>query len=408
MREHISKFSLFLAVISSVIGLGLIWRFPYLMGGSGGSAFLFLYLFAVIVLGVPLIFFELYLGQKYKTTIICLFREKLKKKWSVIVPGFLLLVSFGILTYYSVVTSWTLGYAIMLPFGYHTFSSYLGSSLMYIAFFLTLFLLYFVVRLGLNKGIDKLNKIAATFFVIFLIVLLFFAIKSLGFITAIKYFFNFDYSLINFNTIVMAFGHALFSLSLGLGILLTFSSYSDKENLNPTIYGVVIINILVSLIIGVIIYAFLFSFGLSETVGPSLIFNVLPLVFQNYLLFGCLFFVLVFLAGFTSVISLFELIISSLVDYFKIKRKKIDLFFICLLALFSLIPLLCPDSIETLDAIFGSYLTIFGAFLFLLSFLLFAKWFSPVKNRLYKIYYILLYVDLVILLILLIISIFIW
>ena len=408
MREHISKFSLFLAVISSVIGLGLIWRFPYLMGGSGGSAFLFLYLFAVIVLGVPLIFFELYLGQKYKTTIICLFREKLKKKWSVIVPGFLLLVSFGILTYYSVVTSWTLGYAIMLPFGYHTFSSYLGSSLMYIAFFLTLFLLYFVVRLGLNKGIDKLNKIAATFFVIFLIVLLFFAIKSPGFITAIKYFFNFDYSLINFNTIVMAFGHALFSLSLGLGILLTFSSYSDKENLNPTIYGVVIINILVSLIIGVIIYAFLFSFGLSETAGPSLIFNVLPLVFQNYLLFGCLFFVLVFLAGFTSVISLFELIISSLVDYFKIKRKKIDLFFICLLALFSLIPLLCPDSIETLDAIFGSYLTIFGAFLFLLSFLLFAKWFSPVKNRLYKIYYILLYVDLVILLILLIISIFIW
>jgi NSS family neurotransmitter:Na+ symporter len=278
---------------------------------------------------------------------------------------------------------------------------------MYAAFFLTLFFLYLTVKFGLNKGIDKVNKYASILFVIFLVVLFGYACSTPGFIKAIHYLFSADLSMVSYKVVVFAFAHALFSLSLGLGILLTYSSYSDKENLNPTIYGVVGINIIVSLIVGVIVYSYLYSFGLSETAGPKLIFEVLPLIFNSLPILGLIFFLLVFFAGFTSMISMFELIISSLKDYLRISREKLDRVFILLLTLFCLLPLLYYDSIEVLDTVFGSYLTIFCALIFLVAIIFFTKEYSFLKRRIYKLYHYLFYIDILVLIVLFVISFFI-
>lgn len=406
MREHIGKFVLFLDIIASVIGLGYIWRFPYLMGGNGGSAFLFLYVLAVLVLGVPLIFFEMYLGQKYKTTIMCLFKEKFKSKYIILIPMFLILVSLIVLSYYSVVTSWTLGYFFTSFTGFLSFDSYLGSILMFAAFFITAFLIYFAVRLGLKKGVGVVNYVSSILFIVFLFVLLYYAITSPGFWVAVKYLFEFNVSAISLKTVVLAFAHALFSLSLGFGILLTYASYSKKEDLNFTIWNIVFSSLLVSILIGIIVYSFLFSYGLDVTSGPRLVFDVLTVAFKDLVVLGPIFFLLMFLIAFTSAISLFELVVASFVDYYGVKLKTVSLIALMVLIVFAIPSLFSVGVIEVLDIVFGSYLTIFCALLFLLMFLLFTKSFSTLSGRIYKLYRAMLYVDVLVLIILFVFSFF--
>ena len=406
MREHIGKLTLFLNIMASVIGLGYVWRFPYLMGSNGGSAFLFLYVIAVFVLGIPLIFFEMYLGQKYKTTVMCLFKEKFKSRYIIFIPLFLLFVSLIVLSYYSVVTSWTLGYFFTSFAGFLSFDSYIGSALMFFAFFITVFLVYLAVRFGLKKGVNVVNYISSVLFIIFLFVLLYYAVASPGFGTAVKYMFSFNASAISLKTIVLAFAHALFSLSLGFGILLTYASYSKKENLNFTIGSIIFSSLLISVLIGIIIYSFLFSYGLDLASGPRLVFDVLTMAFKDLFFLGPIFFLLIFLITFTSTISLFELVVASFVDYYKVKIKKVALIALVVLIILAIPSLFSVAVIEFLDIVFGSYLTIFSTFLFLLLFLIFTRSFSTLEGRIYKLYRAMLYVDLLVLIILFIFSFF--
>lgn len=330
-----TKFGIIAATVGSAVGLGNIWRFPYEAGVHGGGAFLLLNIAFVLILGIPVMCAEFLIGRHSGKDVCSAFScFKRGKPWQVI--GWMgIAASTLILGFYSVVAGWTVEYI------WQSFNSFGGASNpdelhnQFVAFssdgwaplwWTLIFLLfnYLILIRGVEKGIERMSNILMP--VLFLIILLF-AINSLTMSEAgqgLAFLFKPDFSKITPSVVLGALGQAFFSLSLGLGCLITYASYFRSDTpLMKTASISASLDTIVAIMAGVIIFPAVFTFGQEPAAGPQLVFEVLPSIFCNMaggMVWAVLFFVLLFVASLTSTLSLFETIVAFLTGNTRMKR----------------------------------------------------------------------------------------
>ncbi len=353
-----SKFGFVLAAAGSAIGLGNIWRFPYVVGENGGFAFLIAYLACVVVVGLPIMGAEIALGRASKRNPVGAFKALMPKSAWWIVGAIGILTGFIILSYYSVLAGWTLFYLkqsatgeILLPtiagdiisavtlvsqgihiqFGQHMtgslFTGFVSNSGLVVLFHLIFMLLcLLVVGQGVEKGIERYSKILMPTLLGLLVLLIFRSVTLPGSAEGLAFLFKPDFSKLTFEVILLAMGQAFYSLSLGMGVMITYGSYLDR---NTDIFisagWVAGLDASIAVMAGIAIFPALFSVGLAPSSGPGLTYIVLPAVFGE-LPFGSflatLFFLLLTIAAVTSAISLLEVLVSFATDEWHWNRKR--------------------------------------------------------------------------------------
>ncbi len=335
------KAGFILAAAGSAIGLGNIWRFPYTAGENGGGAFVLVYLAFVLLIGVPVVLSELSIGRFTKLNPVGAFKKLAPGtnwKW---LGGLGVLTGFGILAFYSVIAGWTLSYlwgAITGQVGGVTtaeqsnavFEALIGGSLVPViltAIFMAMTIL--VVRGGVSNGIERATKILMPTLLVMLVVMAIRAMTLDGGGAGIAYLFQPDFSKLSVDVIMAALGQALFSLSLGMGAMITYGSYfPDRENLPQAGIVVAFFDTGIAILAGLIIFPALFSVGVDPSAGPGLVFVVLPSIFAQLPaggLFAIAFYFLLTIAALTSTISLLEVVVAYFVDEKQWDRKKASL-----------------------------------------------------------------------------------
>ena len=324
-----SKFGCIMAAAGSAVGLGNIWRFPYITGENGGGAFVLVYLACVILIGVPLLFNEMGFGRFTKKSTIGAFKDTGANPFFMGLGAILaVLVSFFVLSYYGVIAGWTIGYIGKSITGsggtFEEFSSNPTYTIPLMAIFTLVTI--FIVTKGVSGGIEKAAKILmpVLFGLIFIV-----AIRSLtleGAMKGVNFYLNPDFSKITGNTILAALGQAFFSMSIGWGIMITYGSYLPKSaNIVSSGIWVGFMDAGVALLAGFMIFPAVFAFGQSPEAGPTLVFQVLPEIFSNMpggAIIGAFFFLLLTVAALTSSISMLEVPASYFMDEKKWSRKK--------------------------------------------------------------------------------------
>ena len=332
-----TRFGVIAATVGSAVGLGNIWRFPYEAGMHGGGAFLVINLIFVLLIGIPVICAEFLIGRHTGCDVYAAFQKfKGGKPWRVV--GWIgILAAFLILGFYSVVAGWTVEYIYQSIISFDGASSPAELHTRFVDFssnpwaplewtFIFLAINYFILIRGVENGIEKVcNVLLPVFFVILIV----FAVNSLTLSQAaegLEFLFKPDFSSITPGVVLGALGQAFFSLSLGLGCLITYASYFKPDTpLIKTASVSALLDTLVAVLAGVIIFPAVFTFGREPAAGPQLVFEVLPSIFRDMsggMIWSTLFFFLLFVASLTSTISMFEIIIAFLVRSKKMKRVK--------------------------------------------------------------------------------------
>ncbi len=377
-----SKFGLIAATVGSAVGLGNVWRFPSLAQENGGGAFLLVYICCIFILGIPVMLAEFSLGRAGRSDSVGSFKNLTPgNKWW-IAGCFGLVASYLILAFYMVVAGWTIEYLWQsisggLFEGFNSASSQntffadkmkslilSGSEPIFWTFAMIALNLVILLK-GVKKGIEKISNILMP--LLFVILLIFCAV-SLSLPNAsegLKFFLTPDFDKINSQVIVAALGQAFFSLSLGMGILVTYSSYFPKTTkMVRTSVTVTFLDFLVSVLMGIIIFPAVISFGISGSenmAGMTLVFVTLPEIFAQMggsQWWSALFFLLLGVAAITSTISIAEVSIAFVHDRFRISRKKAC--FIVLLPLF-LFSTLCSVSLTGVEWLQIANLPLFDA-----------------------------------------------
>lgn len=334
-----SKIGVILATVGCAVGLGSIWRFPYMLGASGGAAFLLVYIFFMVFVGMPVMMTEFFIGRYSRSNAVGSFKKMAPgTKWSML--GYLgVLVAFLILSYYSVISGWTLEYVWQsvsgnlfadtssencFKEGFAEFSSDIFRPILWTAVFVGL--THFVISSGVEKGIERASKIMMPLLFIILLVMCVRSVTLPNAMDGLEYLFKPDFSKLDSNIILNALGQAFFSLSLGMGALITYSSYFGSDtDMRATVCQVTVINTLVAIFAGIMIFPAAFSFGIAPTEGASLVFITLPRVFENLplsTLWSVVFYILLAMAALTSTISLHEVATAYVNEEFGISRKK--------------------------------------------------------------------------------------
>ncbi len=358
--EFASKIGLIAATVGSAVGLGNVWRFPAEAQTNGGSAFLLLYIVCVLFLGVPVMLAEFSLGRGSKSDAIGAFLHfSPGRKWWLI-GATSVLASYLILCYYMVVAGWTLEYLVESIGGglfenttdigggelRGIFSAkmdeYISTDLRPLLYTLVLIAINTGVLLGgVSGGIERLSNIMMPVLFVILVAMCVVSLSLPNASAGVEYFLAPDFSKITPSTVINALGQAFFSLSLGMGILITFSSYYPKDTrLTRTSVVVALSSLLVAVLMGLIIFPAVKSFGLdNESLrGATLVFVTLPEIFVNLplpRLWASLFFFLLFVAALTSSVSIAEVSIATLQDRFKWGRRKATLCVLLPLVAFS-------------------------------------------------------------------------
>ena len=328
------KLSVILVAAGSAIGLGALWRFPYIAGKHGGAAFLLVFLLSVLVVGIPAMLAEFAVGRHTKKNAVGAFRA-LSKRWSWLgysgVIGALLISG-----YYYLIAGWSLEYFISSVTG-DMFSSTLSYKEQFDLFqaswkpllcgILFILMTHFIVSRGVEKGIEKASKIMMPALFIILIIMAVRVAFMPGASEGYSFFLSCDFAeAFKAETIMMAMGQAFFSLSVGMGCMVTYASYfKQNNNMVSTSFNVSILTLLVSVLAGLVIFPAVFSAGLQPTEGPSLVFVTLPEIFKGMPLaavWSAIFFLLVILASLTSTISFHEVLTSYFAEEFGLCRKK--------------------------------------------------------------------------------------
>ncbi len=329
------KLGFVLAAAGSAVGLGNIWRFPYLAAKYGGGIFLLVYLVLAVTFGFALMVAEISIGRKTGLSAIGAFR-KLDKRFSFL--GYLAaLVPIIILPYYCVIGGWVTKYLFTFVSGQGLAAagdSYFGTFIAGVGEPIGWFLLYLgltalVVLFGVEKGIEKVSKVMMPVLVVLFVVIAVYTVTRPGALEGVAYYFTTDFSKFSAKTVLAAMGQLFYSMSLAMGIMITYGSYMKKEvNLENSVHQIEIFDTGIAFIAGLVIVpsVFVFSGGNEEALGkgPSLMFEMLPKVFESMPaggVIGALFFVLVLFAALTSSISLMETIVSIIQDKFKLGRK---------------------------------------------------------------------------------------
>lgn len=336
-----SKFGILAAAAGSAVGLGNIWKFPYELGNNGGGAFLVLYLGFVLLIGIPVMISELAIGRNGQKNAIGSFKAISPKR-----PWFLVGIigvgaAFMIFAFYGSVAGWTLEYiyqSVVNGFAGKTpdqlsgmFDNFISNPmrpLMWQAIFIGLTAL--VVMAGVKKGIEKYTKILMPVLLLILLVLIVRSVTLPGAGAGLEFLFKPDFSKINGTVILSALGQAFFSLSLGMGTIITYGSYIRKnDNLSVTAVQVSIADTLIAVLAGIAIFPAVFAFGINPSAGEGLVFVTIPNIFQQMVggyFFSLLFFVLLAVAALTSTISLLEVIVAYFSEEYKISRKKATIY----------------------------------------------------------------------------------
>ena len=331
-----SKIGIIAAAAGSAIGLGNIYRFPCELGNNGGAAFLLIYLAVVIFLGIPVMLSELVIGRRSQSNAVGAFKKLAPKSAWPIVGYMGVLCGFIIFAFYSTVSGWTLEYIIKavtnsfqgkdlaaMEQDFTDFHNMGWRNVMWQAIFI--FLTGFVVFKGVQNGIERYAKILMPLLLVILIVLGIRSVTLPGAKEGLSFLFRPDFSKIDGNVLISALGQGFFSLSLGMGALITYGSYiKKKDNLTSTAFSVVLADTLIALLAGLVIFPAAFSFGIRPTAGMGLVFNTIPMIFNQMTggyIFCIIFFVLLAIAALTSTISLLEVVVAYLSEELHINRK---------------------------------------------------------------------------------------
>jgi NSS family neurotransmitter:Na+ symporter len=333
-----SQLGFILAAAGSAIGLGNIWRFPYQTGTSGGAIFVLFYLLCVVLLAFPVMVAEVAIGRTARRNPVGAFKALSPNRPWFLVGGLGVLTGLAILSYYSVVAGWTLGYLLKTAAGQfqhlagsdetgRIFSSYVSSPLWSLAGLAAfLFLTMSVIAAGVQKGIERISKIFMPLMLVLLLVLVVRSVTLPGSGAGVDFYLKPDFSKVTSQTVVCALGQAFFSLSLGMGAMITYGSYlGRKSNVFSSSAWICLADTSIALLAGLAIFPALFAFGLEPGQGAGLVFIVIPNIFGKLPLgqaFGTIFFLLLVLAALTSTISLLEVVTAYIVDEWKWSRGK--------------------------------------------------------------------------------------
>ncbi|MFW6448705.1 MAG: sodium-dependent transporter [Halobacteriota archaeon] len=315
MDRWSSRAGFLLAAVGAAVGLGNIWRFSAVVGQNGGGAYLVPYLLAAFGLAVPLLILELAVGRDLRVDVVAAFRSA-RPRFAVlgwVVTGSVVLI----LSYYLVLTGWVLSFFVgtLLDLGL-TFGTYTGSGWPIVAFVLTTVATGAIVSLGVREGIERTAKVVIPVVFLLLVVLAAYATTLEGFGRATTFLFEPDVAVLGDPLLwSAAFGQVFFSLSVGQGIMLTFGSYLGEEtNLSRSALTITLLDILVAILAGLVIFPVVFTVGLEPTLGTELAFSTLPAAFEA-MRFGTAiavaFFGLLFLAALTSAIALLEVAVAA-------------------------------------------------------------------------------------------------
>ncbi|MBQ4518466.1 MAG: sodium-dependent transporter [Clostridia bacterium] len=339
MTENRSSFTgklgFVLAAAGSAVGLGNIWRFPYLAAKYGGGIFLLVYIILTVTFGFALMMAEIAIGRKTGLSAIGAF-QKLNKKYSFI--GYLAaIVPAIILPYYSVIGGWVVKYLYTFLIGQTSMAAqdaFFGSFISQTAEPIVWFMIFIgatalIVLCGVEKGVEKVSKIMMPVLVVLSLFIAIYSVCMPGAMAGVKYYFLPDFSKFSVTTVLAAMGQLFYSMSLAMGIMITYGSYMKKEvSLESSVTQIELFDTGIAICAGLMIIpaVFVFSGGTPEALGagPSLMFVTLPKVFETMVggtFIGVMFFLLVLFAALTSSISLMETVVSIVCDKFKLSRK---------------------------------------------------------------------------------------
>lgn len=324
-QKFATRLGVIATTVGSAVGLGNIWRFPYETGVHGGCAFLLIYIGFILILGIPVMCAEFVIGRKTGRNISGAFRVLTHGKFWRVISVIGIAAGLIILSFYSVIAGWTLEYIWQSLTGFHGITSADGLHGAFDAFsssnfrpvmWMVLFLLinFAVLRKGVTKGIERVSNIMMPVLFIILVVFCINSLTMSGAEDGMRFLFKPDFSKITQDVVFGAMGQAFFSLSLGLGCLITYSSYFTKDvQLVRSATITASLDTLTAILSGIMIFPAVFTYGLQPEAGPKLVFEVLPSIFINMpggIFWSTLFFVLLFLASLTSTISMAEIAIA--------------------------------------------------------------------------------------------------
>jgi NSS family neurotransmitter:Na+ symporter len=394
-----SRLGFILAAAGSAIGLGNIWKFPYITGENGGGLFVLIYLGCVALVGLPIMMAEVLLGRASRQSPVGAFAAFSRggSAWSAV--GWLGVASgFVILSYYSVVAGWAMHY-VLLSLTDHfrqldpaqvggLFDALYGAGDINV-FWHLLFMLATVgvVLAGVQGGIEKTCRVMmpALFLIIITLVVYSMFLPNGGFAQALDFTFVPHLERISRRSVLEALGHSFFTLSLGMGAMLTYGSYLDRQaSLVKSSLQVVLLDTLISLLACLMVYPVLFSFGLPPQAGPGLVFKSLPMLFSQLpggLLLSLAFFVLVVFAALTSAISLLEVVTSTVMDRLGWERRRAAMATGALIFVFGL-----PSALAGDGRLFGAWASIFGMNFFDTMDYLASNWMLPLGGLLIAVF----------------------
>ena len=372
LREHwSSRLGLIMAAIGSAIGLGILWKFPYVIGQNGGGLFLIAYLVCLLIVGLPIFIGELILGRASQKAAVLCFPTLAKGGESWKIAGWLgVLASFLIMSFYSVISGYGMSYILMSLNGFYKGLSSLevaetyntlagsGSSVTFWHFLFTLITMTIVCS-GVRKGIEYWSKIMVQILLVLLVGLFIFSTTLEGFPEAVRFIFKPDVSQFKVTSIIEALGLAFWTLSIGQGIMISYGSYMKPSQNVLKIAAVVGSSVIVAAILAALmIFPVVFTFHLPPDAGPGLIFKTLPFLFAKLpgsMVISTLFFTLFVFTALTSAIPLVEVVASNLMELFGISRIKAALLvsgatFICGI----------PCAYSAGDGLFIGWNTLFG------------------------------------------------
>ncbi|TDY02458.1 sodium-dependent transporter [Thiohalophilus thiocyanatoxydans] len=342
-----SRWAFILAATGSAVGLGNIWKFPYITGENGGGAFVLVYLACIVLIGVPVMMAEIMLGRRgRKSPINTMYDLAIESghnpnwKWL----GWLgVLAGFLILSYYSVVAGWSLAYVFRSASGTFTGATADGVESLFLDGFLshpetllfwhTLFMVMtmLIVARGVKSGLESAVKLLMPALFLLLLLMVGYAMsQGEAFMQGLNFMFRPNFSALSWGGVLTAMGQAFFTLSLGMGAIMVYGSYlSSSASITRTTFMIAIADTGVALLAGVAIFPIIFANQMEPGAGPGLIFISLPLAFGHMpagVLFGTLFFVLLSFAAWTSSISLLEPVVTWLVETFHWRRVTATLY----------------------------------------------------------------------------------
>lgn len=336
-EQWTSKLGFILAAAGSAIGIGVIWKFPYMVGTNGGGIFFLMFILFTLIIGAPILITEFIIGRRTQKDAVRAYKELAPGTLWTLIGYCGVIASIILLSFYSVVGGWILSYLIrsvtnslsnltQQQYGdlFNTIISNPYETV--IAQLIFMLITIWVVQGGIQQGIEKASKyMMPALFILFLVLL----VRSLtldGAMEGVKFFLKPDTSVLSEQTVLLALGQAFFALSIGISVMVTYASYLNKnEDLTKSALSVVGLNIFIALLAGLVIFPAVFALGFDPASGPGLVFVVLPAVF-NEIAFGSvfmfIFFILILFATLTSAFSILEIVVAAMVKGDEANRKK--------------------------------------------------------------------------------------